>query len=158
MLVKAVHFVSCGLTPPYKGWREKSNAMLSWCPTEGALPPGGNESRGGLLPVDLHVWEVLDFKAKLPDYKPLQGVSMEDKLWKILYRDPGINSSGMRMKIWALTCVFLPVCPTRKMLASFYFILPLLQRSFPAAIDEIRFIVNNDVLLLIVLRQSNNGY
>lgn len=38
----------------YKGWREKSNAMLSWCPT-GALLPGGNESRGGLLPVEFHV-------------------------------------------------------------------------------------------------------
>lgn len=55
ILVKAVHFVSSGTTPPYKDWREKSNAMLSWCPTEGALPPGVNESRGGLLPVDIHV-------------------------------------------------------------------------------------------------------
>lgn len=73
MLVKAVRFVSRGLTPPYKGWREKSSAMLSWCPTEGALPPGGNESRGGLLPVDPHVGEALDFKAKLPDYTAIQG-------------------------------------------------------------------------------------
>lgn len=60
--------------PPYKGWREKSDAMLSWCLTERALPPGGNETRGGLVPVDLHVWEALCFKAKLPDYSALRGV------------------------------------------------------------------------------------
>lgn len=80
--------------------------MLSWCPTEGVLPPGGNESRGGLLPVD-HVQEALDFKAKLSDYKALQGVSMEDRVWKILYRDPRTLSSGIKMKIPALTYVFL---------------------------------------------------
>lgn len=87
--------------PPYKGWREKSNAMLSWCPTEGALPPGGNESRGGLLPVDLHVWEALDFKAKLPDYTAIQGVvhgvkSMGNTiqgLRDIILRDKGKNTS-----------------------------------------------------------------
>ena len=105
--MKAVHFVSHGLTPPYKGWREKSNAMLSWCPTEGALPPGGNESRGGLLPVDLCVWEALDFKAKLPDFTAVQGECMESEVRGILYRDPGTCSSGRRIKIPALTYVFL---------------------------------------------------
>lgn len=38
-----------------KAEKGKSSAMLSWCPTEGAVPPEGNESRGGLLPVDFHV-------------------------------------------------------------------------------------------------------
>lgn len=117
MLVKAVHFVSCGLTPPYKGWREKSNAMLSWCPTEGALPPGGNESRGGLLSVDLHVWEALDFKAKLPDYTTIQGLCMNGKVWGILYWDPGKYYSGM--KITSLKYVFLWVCLIRKIKGNF---------------------------------------
>lgn len=98
MLVKAVHFVSRGLTPPYKDWREKSSAMLSWCPTEGALPPGGNESRGGLLPVDPHVGEALDFKAKLPDYTAIQGgmrggSGMENSIQRHILRDEDKNTS-----------------------------------------------------------------
>lgn len=42
--------------------------MLSWCPIKGPLPPGGYESRRGLLLVDLSVREALDFEAKLHGY------------------------------------------------------------------------------------------
>lgn len=67
--------------------------MLSWCPMKGALPPGGYESRGGLLPVDFNVREALDFKAKLPDYiRPC----MEGKVRFFLYRDPGTYSLGIK--------------------------------------------------------------
>lgn len=72
--------------------------MLSWCPAEGAEAPAGNESSGGLLPVDLHVLEALEFKAKLPDYTAAQGTSMEAKVWGFLSRDPETKSSGMKIK------------------------------------------------------------
>lgn len=42
--------------------------MLSWCPIKGPAPPGGYESRRGLLLVDSSVREALDFEAKLHGY------------------------------------------------------------------------------------------
>lgn len=72
--------------------------MLSWCPAEGALTPGGNESRGGLLPVDLLVREALEFKAKLPDYTAAPGTSLEGKAWGFLSRDARKKSSGIKIK------------------------------------------------------------
>lgn len=66
LLVQAVHFVSGGLTPPLKRLQGESRGMLSWSLIEGALPPGGNESRWGLVPLDLCAWEALDFKVKTP--------------------------------------------------------------------------------------------
>lgn len=42
--------------------------MLSWCPIKGPVPPGGYESRRGLLLVDSSVREALDFEAKLHGY------------------------------------------------------------------------------------------
>jgi len=75
--------------------REKSsNAMLSWCPAVGAPAPGGNESRGGLLPVDHHIREAHEFKAKLLYSTATQGTGMELKVWGILHRDPGTYSPG----------------------------------------------------------------
>lgn len=43
--------------------------MLSWSPAKGALPPGGDESKGGTIPADLNVREALDFTTKLARYK-----------------------------------------------------------------------------------------
>lgn len=48
--------------------------MLSWCPIKGPLPPGGYESRRGLLLVDFSVRGALDFEAKLHGYTAALGV------------------------------------------------------------------------------------
>lgn len=72
----------CGLTHPYKGWGERATSSCHGAVTEGALSPGGNESRGRLLPVDTpppHLphptppGDTLDFKEELCDCTTVQG-------------------------------------------------------------------------------------
>lgn len=67
-------------------------------PSRRSSDPGGNESRGGLLPLDLLVREALEFKAKLPDYMGAHGTSLEGKAWGFLSRDPQKKSSGIKIK------------------------------------------------------------
>lgn len=55
--------------------------MLSWCPIKGPLPPGGYESRRGLLLVDLSVREALDFEAKLHGYSTALREEGEGRGW-----------------------------------------------------------------------------
>lgn len=52
--------------------------MLSWCPIKGPVPPGGYESRRGLLLVDWSVREALDFEAKLHGYSTALGGAGEE--------------------------------------------------------------------------------
>lgn len=61
--------------------------MLSWCPIKGPAPPGGYESRRGLLLVDSSVREALDFEAKLHGYSTaLRGAGEERGALRGWYR------------------------------------------------------------------------
>lgn len=58
------------------------------------LTPGGNESRGGLVPLDLCTREALDFKVKLPEYTAVHGGGVRRA--KEGAQQPGTCTSGTR--------------------------------------------------------------
>lgn len=67
--------------------------MLSWCPIKGPLPPGGYESRRGLLLVDLSVREALDFEAKLHGYS----TALREEGWGVV---GGVALHGLHSGWW----------------------------------------------------------